>query len=343
MRKLCKKGADIVDMKQRIAFILLALTAASASTWQVALQNEEDVAFHFVVLEAGTDRHGAVQSSLQGAADAVATAVSLTDMVPANGVMPLPGTRANDLLVGVYVYPGRASWPVVVVPIAPDATTVLVSRDNVLTADDGSAVTVRPWQARLGIEPILLDNRYLDWEPVVPLARFAQPMEPSSLRLKTETESRSAAISEALFWGRGGTRLDTVKAITSERAVYIKASVHDEFAGGASLLLYFFADRGTNRPAFTVEIPVTSSSGWVLLWRDGVSEPLVIGAYVRDAFLMEAKVRFDLVPADLPLFHPRNGAVEVATMFSGAGRHEEYYHARIYLSSVPHHAPAVAR
>ncbi|TVR05201.1 MAG: hypothetical protein EA403_03525 [Spirochaetaceae bacterium] len=330
-------------MKHLIPFILLALVAASASTWQVAVQNEEDVAFHFVVVEAGTDRHGTIQRSLQGAADVVATATALTDMVPAHGVMPLPGTRADDLLVGVYVYPGRSSWPVVVVPIAPGARTVLVSRDSVLTAEDGSVVTLRPWQARLGTEPVLLDNRYLDWEPIAPLARFARPIEPSSFRLKTESESRSAAISDALFWGRGGTRLDTVKAVTSDRAVYVKASVHDEFAAGASLLFYFFTDRGVDRSAFTVEIPVTSASGWVLLWRDGVADPLVIGAYVRDAFLMEAMVRFDLVPADLPLFHPRNGAVEVATMFSGAGRHEEFYHARMYLSSVPHHAPAVAR
>ena len=330
-------------MKHLIPFILLAVVAASASTWQVAVQNEEDVAFHFVVVEAGTDRHGTVQRSLQGAADVVVTATALVDMVPAHGVMPLPGTRTGDLLVGVYVYPGRATWPVVVVPVDAGAQTVLVSRDNVLAADDGSVVTVRPWQARLGFEPILLDNRYLDWEPVVPLARFARPIEPADFRLTTDADARVTAISGSHFWGRGGTRLDTVKAISSDRAVYVKASVHDEFAEGTSLLLYFFSHRGTSRPAFTVEIPVTGGSGWVLLWREGSMEPIVIGTFVRDAFLMEAMVRFDLVPANLPLVDPRNGAVEVATMFSGAGRHEEFYHARVYLSSVPHHAPSVAR
>lgn len=312
--------------------MLLAVSLTAQST---TVQNDEDASFFFTVVRRDGPRYELLTGSLGGAIEVLRVTRELENSVPPLGASPqLIG--ANDAyLVGVFVYPERSAYPVVVVPLPADVATIVVSREQLLVDANAQIVAVRPWQVNLGSEPIVLDNRYLDWEPVLPLVRFARPRAPGQFILETSDGRESAHIQRALFWRRGGTALDTLKAIAGEKALYLKMSTHNELSSGMSLLLFIYGGSGERRARYTIETPVTGRSGWVLLWTDGVAVPSVVGNYVADTFLLEAQLRYDLLPASVAGLPLQQSFVDVATMFSGAGRHEEFYHARVYLSSIP--------
>ena len=323
-----------MNMRRLIPVAMLGLSLLPLFGQTNAVQNEEQVAFYFTIVERGSAEYESVGVSLQSAVDIVSGTPLFREMVPGMGVAPLVPMIDDAFLVGVFVYPGRSTYPVAVVPVTGESGTVVVSRDNALTTEDGTVVTVRPWQIQLSGEPIVLDNRYLDWEPVPALARFSRRVEPAEFVLETEHSRTTAPIQDALFWGVGGTRLNTLKAVQSDRAVYLHASTHEQMSTGMSLLFFLYADRGVEAPAITFEVPITGTSGWVLLWQPGEVEPVVVGNYIRDSFMLEAMIRFDRLPGSLPALDERNAAVEVSTMFSGSGRHEEFYHSRFYVSSI---------
>ncbi len=322
----------IINAAAIILFAAGVLSPLAADT--VTLQNDEDAAFFFTVVQRDSEAYGRLTASLAGALAILRETAELEQMVPAAGVSPLPGTRHSAYLVGVFVRPGQPAYPVAAVEVDSHAGTIVISRKHVLHDETGQQLTVRPWNARIGDEPIILDNRYLDWEPHLPLVRFAQPIEPAQFILQTDEGRERVALSRAHFWGRGGTQLDTVKAVAGERAVYLKLSSHSQLTPGMSLFLFFYQDRLQSSARYTVEIPITDGSGWVLLWTDGSDEPRVIGNYVSDRFVLEAQMRYDLIPQAILGQRLDNAFADIATGFSGAGRHEEFYHARIYLSSI---------
>ncbi|TVR34535.1 MAG: hypothetical protein EA404_02460 [Spirochaetaceae bacterium] len=300
----------------------------------VTLQNDEDAPFFFTVVQRQSDAYERLTASLAGALAILRDTAELEQMVPPGGVSPLLGSRHNAYLVGVFVRPGQPAYPVAAVEVDSHAGTIVISRKHVLLDEAGQQLSIRPWHARIGDEPIILDNRYLDWEPHLPLVRFAQPIQPAEFVLQTEDGRDRVALSRSHFWGRGGTQLDTVKAVAGKRAVYLKLSSHSQLTPGMSLFLFFYRDGRQPSARYTVEIPITDGSGWVLLWTEGSDEPRVIGNYVSDRFLLEAQMRYDLVPQAILGQRLPNAFADIATGFSGAGRHEEFYHARIYLSSI---------
>ena len=323
---------QIINSAAIILFTAVGLFPLAADT--VTLQNDEDAAFFFTVVQHESDAYERLTASLSGALAILRDSAELEQMVPPGGVSPLLNIRHNAYLVGLFVQPGQPAYPVAAVQVDSRAGTIVISRNQVLHDDAGQQLTVRPWNAPIGDEPIILDNRYLDWEPHLPLVRFAQPIEPAQFILQTGEGRDRVALSRSHFWGRGGTQLDTVKAVAGKRAVYLKLSSHSQLTPGMSLFLFFYQDRRQASAGYTVEIPITDASGWVLLWTEGSDEPRVIGNYVSDRFVLEAQLRYDLIPQAILGLRLDNAFADIATGFSGAGRHEEFYHARIYLSSI---------
>ncbi|TVQ40234.1 MAG: hypothetical protein EA384_03705 [Spirochaetaceae bacterium] len=330
--------ADKLHMKHPIclmaAVLLTGAAAAAAQTDMLTLQNEEEAAFFFTVVRRDGEQYQRMTESLAGVLEVLRDAVELEYMVPPRGVSPQRFSASDRYLVGVFVEPGSTAYPAAAVALPPGAGTVFISRDQIMTDAAGRELRVRPWSVSLGDEPVLLDNRYVDWEPILPLVRFARPLSQPRFVLEEGAGRQPAVLSRSQFWGRGGTELDTLKAIAGDRAVYLMASTHSRIAPGMSLFLFGYRNRDDRQALYTVEVPVGEPSGPVLLWVAGSDQPKVVGRYVSDAFMFEADLRYDLLPSALFDVPVNSAFVEVATGYSGAGRHEEFYHARIYLSSI---------
>ncbi len=327
-----------------VALFLLAVPLPAQRSQvrpSIAVQNEENAPFYFTVIHRDDAAFEWFTTSDGGALELLRRVGTLKRMVPPGGVAPQIDFLDEGFLVGLFVRPGSTAYPVVAVHFGPfnavpaERRTVVVSREHVVRDRDGNEVAMRPWHARLGREPVVLDNHYLDWEPVPPLAQFPERFQPARFAADTVTGRSYEAIDRSRFWGSGGTRLDTFKAVAGERAVYAMASSHGTFERGTSILMFLYRDGDDRAARYTLEIPITGDSGWVLLWRLGVAEPEVVGNYVADTFVMEAQLRYDLLPAAVATFAAESGFFELATSFSGTERHEEFFHARVQLHAVP--------
>lgn len=248
--------------------------------------------------------------------DSVRTAVS----VPAEG-----GT-----LVVLHVVPGASEYTVTLHPL-----TGRMEEIAPLPEGEERIAEVQALDIRLPREVIRIDNRYVDWEDLPPLAAFSDATAPREVKVERPEETASRAIEESLVWPRAGTRLDEVKAVLGDAALYLYLSADREFGEGTSVFLYAYDTRESSRPRFTIEIPLGAATNAVLLWQAGSEEPRVIGDFAHAGFLLEARVFLNRLPGGRRLVDDASTSLDLATSYALPGRFEEFFHTTIYLEKVP--------
>ena len=172
--------------------------------------------------------------------------------------------------------------------------------------------------------------QYYDWESTEPIVAFPEHHRPRSFVIETEGLHERRMIERSLFWGRGGTRLESVKAELRDEDILLLFSTRSETAAGLSLYLYIYPNRDVDASEFTVEIPVSESSGPVVLWSVYREEPRVVGSYLRRAFYVEARIPLASLPSDLGKIPFDELSLDLRSSYFDGGRHEEFHHATIF-------------
>ncbi len=172
--------------------------------------------------------------------------------------------------------------------------------------------------------------QYYDWESTEPIVRFPEHHKPRSFVIETEGLREQRRIERSLFWGRGGSRLESVKAEVKDDEILLLFSTRSETAAGLSLYLYIYPSRDVDTSEFTIEVPVSETSGPVVLWSVYNDEPRVVGQYLRRAFYVEARIPLASLPADLGEIPFETLSLDLRTSYFDGGRHEEFHHATIF-------------
>lgn len=172
--------------------------------------------------------------------------------------------------------------------------------------------------------------QYYDWESTEPIIRFPAHHKPETFVIETEEIRELRMIERSLFWGRGGTRLESVKAEVRDDEILLLFSTRSETAAGLSLYLYIYPDRDVDASDFTIEIPVSDNSGPVVLWSVYNDEPRVVGEYLRRAFYVEARIPIVSLPSDLGEIPFEELSLDLRSSYFDGGRHEEFHHTTIF-------------
>ncbi|MCA1754832.1 MAG: hypothetical protein LC641_09095 [Spirochaeta sp.] len=172
--------------------------------------------------------------------------------------------------------------------------------------------------------------QYYNWEISEPILRFPEHHRPAEFVLQTATDREHRMIERSLFWGRGGTRLESVKAEVRDNDILLLFSTRSETAAGLSLYLYIYPSRDIDSAKFTIEIPVSENSGPVVLWSIYNNEPRVVGTFLRRAFYVEARIPLETLPSDLGDIPFEQLSLDLRSSYFDGGRYEEFHHATIF-------------
>jgi hypothetical protein len=256
------------------------------------------------------------------------------DCMPPRGARELSSKDGALLLIGVFVFPGLDSAPVIAMklPATADRQTFTASKAYAVMKGDKSPLAVQVWDLALPASAIQLDNRYLDWLKVPELARFAPAFTPMVFTRESRGQREAVRIEDSLYWHKGGTQLESIKALIEKNSLNIMLSTTTEMADGLSFYFYAFRDRlQASLAAYSVEIPVHGAWGPVLLWKKGENKPGVIGEFVKSQFYLEARLDLASLPAD----PAPDGGIDVASCFFGGGAVEEFDFTTINVRDIP--------
>jgi len=323
-------------MKRIVVSAMLLWIAAYAFGRTITVQNDDDALFYFSVISqqelSCADLDG--QHAIEGVR---ARAGTMTYVPPLGARDQVSVPEEPALLLGYYVVPGAGRYPVCAVPVpsGPAGTVYHVSRAANVVATGGTGASIPAFNGDSGKEPILLDNRYEDWEPIPFLAGFSASYAPSRYKLEDPDGTRNRAIDHSLFWEKGGTRLDTVKARFSTHHLYLMFGSTSELTRGLSYYLYGFPGDRTGASRYTLQIAVDLPSGPVLLWERGKERPRVVGTYVRDTFYLEADVWLDRFGVTGPELASSSFSADLVSAFYGAKQYEEFFYTTLFLRNIP--------
>lgn len=240
--------------------------------------------------------------------------------VPPGGALPI---RTEFPIAGFAFSRGSFDLPTFTFTAeeATGRTTLTVTPDRlslerVLSASTFAAVLSGP----------RVDNEYLEWVRRPKLMARARGRAPMAVFADFGSGREPIDRDDSLLWSRAGTDLQWIAVDAGEMDVFVAASTYSEFGRGTTMFVYLYGEERHFAEA-TLEIPVGSGNGFVLLWLPIKPEPIVVGNFVGSGFLMEAQVWTDVLsewlatPLDLL-------DIEFATASSAAGVWEEFVLAR---------------
>ncbi|HUX11564.1 MAG TPA: hypothetical protein VMW87_00975 [Spirochaetia bacterium] len=311
---------------------LLALCVLPVALHALTIQNNSDGVFYFVLDRAAQSDLQALKDTPQAIAQYILSHQNALAYVPPGGVQPDIDAGAGPLAVlGFFVHPGDRSYPVAAVFVsAADTSSSFTVDEN--RRDAAGNVSVRAIDVTLGNEPVLIDNRYLDWLKVPTMARYPDYFVPRRFVREEAGNRKDEPIDSSLYWKKGGTQIQYFKAVRSESYLYLLFSSASELSPGLSYMLYLFHDRTSGPGKYTVEIPVDGQSGLVVLWQNGTRTPRVIGDFVHSTFFIEARIRLDQLPVDLAT---SGWSIDLATLMRDAGLIEEFYFSTLFVRDIP--------
>lgn len=260
------------------------------------------------------------------------------DRVPPRGVRLLEGMPETDhVLIGYIDDPNRTDGLVVAaeVPAGEDLELVRIYEESGLQIDD-SVLRLRSWQFIADPAPIHIDNRYSEWVSVPDLAAFRADFRPEVFSRFTNRAQRDLTLSDSLLWGRGGTRLERVKALRWEDSLFIMAASISEISNTMSIIMRLYPDRSTfDANEYTLEIPLSDVGGPVLLWSSETEEPRVVGDFVRTRFFVEAEIQTDRLPDELSRLADGGTSFDISTRLSDHGLLEAFHHTTGFMRDIP--------
>ncbi|WP_455383444.1 hypothetical protein [Salinispira pacifica] len=317
---------------RRVLSILVsaaALAVVAVPLHAVTIANRSEGVFYYVVRKASESELAALKATPQAVAQYLLSHQKELSYVPPGGT----GTGIDvgtgpAALLGFFVHPGDRSYPVTAVFVSPSDTEATFAVDDTTPAP----VSLRSIDVSLGNEPILIDNRYLDWLKVPNMATYPDYFVPRRFIREQNGTRTEEPIARSLFWKKGGTQIQYFKSIRSDRYLYLLFSSASELSKGLSYMLYLYKDRNSGAGKYTIEIPVDRGAGLVTLWQNGKRDPEIVGDFVHSTFFLEARLRLDQLPSDLA---SGGWSIDLATMMQDAGVFEEFYFSTLFVRDIP--------
>ncbi len=314
------------------SLILLAVCVLPAAVHGLTIQNKSDGVFYFVLDRAAQSDLQALKDTPQAIAQYILSHQNALAYLPPGGVEPDLDAGPGPLAVlGFFVHPGDPTYPVTAVFVSAADTSSSFSVDE-NRREATANVSVRAIDVTLGSEPVLIDNRYLDWLKVPTMARYPDYYVPRRFIREQGGNREEEPIESSLYWKKGGTQIQYFKAVRSGSYLYLLFSSASELSPGLSYMLYLYRDRTSGAGKYTVEIPVDGQAGLVVLWENGANRPKVIGDFVHSTFFIEARIRLDQLPADLAT---TGWSIDLATLMRDAGLIEEFYFSTLFVRDIP--------
>ncbi len=322
-------------MMRRVLSISLWAAACGLtplSLFAVTIQNSSDGVFYYVVHQASAQDLQALKATPQAMAQFILSHQKELAYIPPGGVgSGIDVGSGPAAVLGFFVHPGDLTYPVTAVFVSPADTGRAFTVGETATAESSGA-SIRALDVTLGSEPILIDNRYLDWLRVPNMATYPDYFVPRRFVREQNGKRSEEPISRSLYWKKGGTQIQYFKAVRSDKYLYLLFSSANQLSPGLSYLLYLYRDRSGAAGRYTVEIPVEKRAGVVALWENGSSSPTVIGDFVHSTFFTEARIRLDKLPADL---ETSGWSIDLATSMQDAGIFEEFYFSTLFVRDIP--------
>ncbi len=326
-------------MKRRVLFLILVVSAVLVPMrmFAITIQNGEDAVYYYLVRGGTNADLQAMKDTPQAIVQYILSHQADLAYVPPLGVRPDVGVgNGPAAIVGFFARPGEVNYAVSAIFVSPSDTNspFTVGQSSIVHAGDGTGqeVTIRSLDLDPASEPILIDNRYLDWLKVPTFARYANYFVPRRFVQERDGVRKELPIQNSLFWKKGGTQIEYFKAIRSNRYLYLLLSSASELSSGLSYLFYLYQDRNSGPGKYTIEIPVDRKSGLVVLWSHGEKQPAVIGDFVHSTFFLEARIRLDRLPA---IFSDPGLSMDLASAMHDAGLYEEFYFSTLFARDIP--------
>ncbi len=323
--------------------LLLVLLAAAAivpplSANSVVLSNREDAIFYYVTAPISEDFFDTIRSNPLLAQALIKQNALKLSYIPPRGAAPevIIADGASTIILGFFASPGDIGYPILamMVPASEREEVYTVDRSAAITTDGETAV-VYPWDMALTPEPVRIDGRLVDWTRIGDVVTRRRGSRPDRFVRADNTAQAEYEIDDALFWGRGGTDVASVRAVRSQTHLYLMFETGSDIIRGTSYYLYAHPSRiatGPNR--YTLEIHVTGPSGFVYLWEAGVDEPHIVGDYAYDRFFLEARIGRSRLPNQALLFADSETSFDIAAALYLSGIVEEFEVGTLELGAV---------
>ena len=317
-------------MKRPLGLLLLCALIAGPA-FAISIVNNSEATQHFFVSERAPEEIRATIADQRELEEFVQNNMFRTRYVPPGSVRTGVSVPAEGgTLVVLHVVPGAAEYTV--------SLHVVQGRDVEIVPSSSGEERIAEVQAldiRLPRAPIRIDNRYVDWESLSPMASFSEATAPERFTRERSNGKETLPMSESLSWRKAGTQLDVMKAVLGDTELFFFASATREFGERTSIFLYAYENRESSRPAFTLEVPLASATNAVLLWRPGQENPRVVGDFSQAGFLVEARVFLNLLPGGRSFMQVDGASFDVSTAYHLPNRFEEFFHATVYTGDIP--------
>ena len=309
---------------------LLLLIPFTLWPQKAGLLNATEGTLHFVSLPTTLELYEELKNTPGSFKTVLSEHIAQLDIIPSGGVyQQLSLQQPDSLIVGYMQRAGSREHPLFALLIEGntdgeyykiDSTIFLRHKDEriVSISDSGDDL--------LTLNNHLIDGSIIDWLNRPDILSFERSFIPLRIRRDGSNRRRQISIENATFWGKGGTFFNHIRAYREEDRIYWMVTSFYEIADGLSILLYFYPKRDKSTPnLYTIEVPVTGSSGSVLLWKDNESAEIV-GTYQRGDFFVEFLIDNAQLPAEIQqaLNGSRQGSFDVSSGYSDGDIFEEF-------------------
>ena len=310
--------------------ICLLLFAQSISAETVYLENQEDTPLFFTI----DPNFRATAEKAPEELPKLAKAGKLFHLFP-ESIIELPAIEPGEhRIVGYYAPKDSKRYPILVrnVVVEKKKERYTLSYGDVLQKND-ALVTVKAEHIVKPKQMLKIDDDYKDWIIVPSVATFSRTYQPPRVYIENKAGLTARPLSQARFWGKGGTNLESVKALMDDTGLYLYISTYSRIEDGLSFFMYLYPDgKDSKQNPYTLEIPINDDHV-VALWTENASVPKLIGGYTDNTYFLEAKVSLSHLPEAIKTASSLEA--DITTCFFGETRYEEFLFTSLSSTDIP--------
>ncbi|MFQ3621620.1 MAG: hypothetical protein SNJ78_11835 [Spirochaetales bacterium] len=314
--------------KNRAILLVLYFTVLFSSFADLVIHNNTRGVLYFALVPIQGDRPP-LEKEEEAKAFLREKATTL-ESLPPEAFISQPTSPAPYLLLGFIVSPDRPIYALIraQLPLIPGRPTFTIGEQDIWKNVAGQAYGLYPWELTLSTSPIQIDNRYLDWRNIKEIQQFPSSFVPLKAFRYQNRKPQEIPFPNSSVWPSKGTAVETIKIAKGEKDVYVMLSSYSPLDKGTSFWFYF-------KGPMAVEIPILGKGGPILLWLPSRDQPVHIGVYAADLFMLEGQMQGKRLPQEAWELLDNTQEVILSVSASGKEGAEEYYLSRIPLDSIP--------
>ncbi len=358
-----------------LAVLLVASALAFAESSTITLQNQEQATFWFVVDPEELSDVPLSSPELTQRVEQFFAAqtgdMSFTPLAP-DSQLTLEGLgQGLHLLVGFFDAEGADSLPVRALSVQVDEGPgdrfyALFSEPALVSVPRGEAMLVeRAQEAPLpeasqegeegtaeiaqaeavepeAVEPEAVEPAPVEAEPAA-IARFSSTYSPVVFTRESRGGFTVLPISQSLYWGEAGTRLDSLDGTIGDGTLRVSLRSANGFSRDVSYFFYLFASRtlGKENPITIELLPLAKDgAGACVLWQKGAAAgggsaaPRIVGSVSALENACDLSIELSSLPAEVIAELGENASIDLCSCRYDAptGVFEEFYFTTIQLA-----------